>query len=40
MLEFCLHGLEQLLIDPRLLFAGMDFAAIDDFADVKAVLEQ
>ena len=39
-LELRLHGLEQLLIDDRLLFAGMDFAAIDDFADVEAVLEE
>jgi len=39
-LELRLHGLEQLLIDDRLLFAGMDFAPIDDFADVEAVLEE
>jgi len=40
MLEFRLHGLEQLFFNDRLLFAGMDFAAIDDFADVEAVLEE
>src|SRR6202030_3577953 len=40
MLEFRLHGLEQLFFNDRLLFAGMDFAALDNFADVEAVLKE
>jgi hypothetical protein len=40
MLEFRLHGLEQLFFNDRLLFAGMDFAAIDNFADVEAILKE
>ena len=39
-LSFASTDSNSLLIDDGLLFVGMDFAAIDDFADVEAVLEE